>query len=436
MKKLKSTVDYYSKNLLLPIFFLALIVGLLSAVYLPVRAEEYEEEYWRYIAAPVGQGDAFLLLNPNDEAAVLDAGTASDHEYWTGEDVPDTHLEVFTDLLDYHGVEDIETMVITHPHYDHISLMEDLIEEYHVNEIWDVENDHTSSAYFSLLDLIDEEGITYRQPTRGEDGWEILPGTEVEIVQPPDADDTGVDPPDDRLEGHWANLAFTFEMNGVTVLHTGDAEKSSEREWVEGGLVDDSVDILKVAHHGSNTSTGDELLDHIEPSEAIIPVGEDNDYGHPHSEVISRLEERDIEIHRTDEDGYVEVRVDGEGFLNLATYHEATGDITVVPAEDEQVFEVGPNPFKVGEYQRDLVRFQFDDYEDGATYDLEIYTLSGREVFSGRELEPSLVAVGPAGIEYYEVTWDVEDVAAGRYIYRIEDNNTGNSDSGQVVIIR
>ena len=104
------------------------------------------------------------------------------------------------------------------------------------------------------------------------------------------------------------------------ILFTGDIEKVAENEMVKEYTNGLKADILKVGHHGSKTSTTKEFLDLINPSVALIGVGQNNKFGHPNEDVIKRLEEKNIQIYRTDEMGEISVVIDKNGKIKINTH--------------------------------------------------------------------------------------------------------------------
>jgi len=111
----------------------------------------------------------------------------------------------------------------------------------------------------------------------------------------------------DDLNNYSAVLKFTYGK--CSFLFTGDAEKLSEKEMLENSM-DVSADVLKVGHHGSSTSSGKSFIEAVNPKYAIIEVGQDNEYGHPHKETMEELE--GVEIYRTDLQGDITAICDGD----------------------------------------------------------------------------------------------------------------------------
>ncbi len=264
------------------------------------ESPDLNEPVWRYIVAPVGQADAAILLNPQGQVAVIDAATAGG-------------IESVIRLLNKLNINRIETLVLTHPHADHIGGASRLIEQFDVGQVWDIKNQQTTGLYLSLLELIDQKEIPYYTVSRTEKK-ELLPEFFVEIINP-------TDPP--RGDLNQDSISFPIEINGVKILTTGDAYTQQENQWVREGLISD-IDILKAGHHGSRTSTGRRLLETTRPEVAIIPAPRNGPFGHPHAEVVNRLEEFDVEIYQTGYDGFVKVRVNPQ--KEAGTYEIRTFD--------------------------------------------------------------------------------------------------------------
>ncbi|MGN0453510.1 MAG: Ada metal-binding domain-containing protein, partial [Ruminococcus sp.] len=181
-----------------------------------------------------------------------------------------------------------------------------------------------SAAWEYVLDAADERGVTFETP----DAFDTysLGGATVTVLSP------SKDSIYSNLNDY--SLVTMVEYGDTSVLLTGDAEKTVEKELLRSGY-DLSADVLKCGHHGSNTSSCKEFLDAVSPSVAVISCGEGNDYGHPHREVLERLEERSIPIWRTDQDGTVVMSTDGKSISIKAEQKDGTA-LTASAAEKEE----------------------------------------------------------------------------------------------------
>jgi len=204
-------------------------------------------------------------------------------------------------VLDYlisENVETIDYLVITHPHEDHIGGLPGVINTYDIGEIYMPRVSHDTQIFERLLTAIQDNEY---QINRARAGTIILsaPDLHIEIVAP--VNDTYRD-----LNNYSAVVRLTYR--NVSFLFTGDSEALSENE-ITGNI---QADVLKVAHHGSYTSTSEAFLERVSPAYAIIFVGSGNSYGHPSETILSRLSSAGVNVFRTDENGTIVARTDGD----------------------------------------------------------------------------------------------------------------------------
>ena len=236
----------------------------------------------------VGQGDS-ILIQINDKNMLIDAG-----DNRAGDTV--------VSYLEDNDVEDLDFVIATHPHADHIGGMVDVIDNFNVMRFIDSGNPHTTRTYENMLIAIDENDIPFSLAESGQT-IDLDPSVTIEVLNPVE--------PTGNLNDDSIVLKLTY--GEVSFLFTGDAERRAENRMIDEGYDIDS-DILKVGHHGSSSSTIQEFLDSVSPEVCIIMVGTDNRYGHPHEEVIDRLNLFGCEIYRTDLDGNIIVKTDGRDY--------------------------------------------------------------------------------------------------------------------------
>ncbi|MFK7989901.1 MAG: DNA internalization-related competence protein ComEC/Rec2 [Sandaracinaceae bacterium] len=244
----------------------------------------------------VGQGDAVLIDLPDGRLMVVDAGGAPNGG-------PDPGIEVLVPLLEARRRKRIDVLVLSHPHPDHYGGMQALLEHFEVAEIWDSGQAERETPESAVATLIRDAGVPVRGPDALCAGHRAFGGAVVRTLAPCPDVDVGWGPNEN-------SLVLEIEFGRRRLLLTGDAEAHAEATLLAGRLR--SVDVLKVAHHGSRTSTSEPFLRRVRPSVAIASLGRQNRYGHPHPEVWSRLQ-RDVDCPlRTDLDGGVTVFTDGE----------------------------------------------------------------------------------------------------------------------------
>lgn len=234
----------------------------------------------------VGQGDATLLQGP-DFTILIDTGR---HDR--------------NDVLPYlrsQNIREIDLLVGTHPHADHIGQFPQILENFQVDEVWMSGDLHTTRSFENALDAIENTEAHYNEPKAFEKY--SFGSAQIEIIHPKNI--TGdLNNGSIVLRLHYENLIFLF---------TGDAELNAEQEILERGH-DVKADILKIGHHGSNSSTSELFLEKIDPEVAIYSVAIDNSYGHPHPNVIDRLKRRGVDIYGTDLFGTIVLITDGNRY--------------------------------------------------------------------------------------------------------------------------
>ena len=236
----------------------------------------------------VGQGDA-TLVQVNNENLLIDAG-------------PNSSAKSLVDYLKGIGVSTIDHVIATHPHEDHIGGMDEIFEAFEVENFYSPKVDHTTKTFEKMITAVKNEGLSVTTIKSG-DGSKINlgDGTKVEIFSP-------VDDKYDNLNDYSPIMKITFGDDSF--LFTGDAERFVEKQVMANGESLDA-DVLKVGHHGSTTSSSKEFIKEVSPNIAVIPVGEGNDYGHPHKEILDLLENNNIELLRTDLEGTIVLESDG-----------------------------------------------------------------------------------------------------------------------------
>lgn len=236
----------------------------------------------------VGQGDS-ILIRCGGADILIDAG-----ENNMGETV--------NAYLDSLGVEELALAIGTHPHSDHIGGLDVVLSEHPAGTVVmpALPDDMvpTTRTFEDLLAVIEEENLSLEEAVPGTE-YEFGDGT-LEILGPvADYDD---------LNDY--SVVCRFSYGEISFLLTGDMETTAEADLLASGA-DLSADILKLGHHGSSTSTGEDFLRAVDPAACVIEVGEGNSYNHPHAETMERVEGCGCTVYRTDLDGNIVIRTDG-----------------------------------------------------------------------------------------------------------------------------
>ena len=246
-------------------------------------------------AIDVGQGDSLLIVSPQGATMLIDGGGAIGPfrgEFDYGEDVVSPYLW-------WRGLDHLDVVVLTHAHDDHIGGLPRIIENFHPRELWLGINPETV-ALDRLRRTAELNLAEQRQHTQGDDfDWG---GTHIRVLSPPKHWQPQPKPKNDD------SLAMLISYGQTKALLAGDVERKMEG-FIAAGWI--QADLLKVAHHGSATSTTPELLAATQPRFAVISVGAYNSFGHPRHEVLERLQERHIRTYRTDTLGVITFLLDG-----------------------------------------------------------------------------------------------------------------------------
>ncbi|MGR3765101.1 DNA internalization-related competence protein ComEC/Rec2 [Rossellomorea sp. NS-SX7] len=258
--------------------------------------------YGEVVFLDVGQGDSTLIDLPyNGGTYLIDTGGGIEFpkEEWekktksfsVGEDV-------LLPFLKSKGIMELDKLILTHGDMDHIGEAEELIKDIKINEILITPNSQGKKEMMAIISLAEKKGIPVKQ-VRSPYSWKSKHHS-FHILSPLD----------DEYEGNNDSLVVYSEMGGLEWLFTGDLEEKGEKEFVHFYEID--AEVLKVGHHGSNTSTSEDFLDEIQPAIAVISAGKDNRFGHPHPEVIRRLKKHGVLIHTTADHGSLTYRFLGK----------------------------------------------------------------------------------------------------------------------------
>lgn len=272
-----------------------------------IQSEEISDGEMTVYFIDVGNADCSLIEFSDGTTMLIDAGNVAD-----GEDI--------CSYLDYLGVDEINYLIATHPHEDHIGGMVDVINTIPVDNMYmpQIPDAYvpTTKIYSNLLESIDSHNLTVTAPSAGE----VIKqddDTTVKFLNSPDKINSS------NMNEYSLVVKITYK--NTSFIFTGDAEKEEEEMMLQNFSKKDlDCDVLKVAHHGSTTSNTAEWLEALTPEYAYIPCGTGNQYGHPHDEIIEELTNMGIEYYRADYDGTVKITSDGN---NITVKTKLTGDV-------------------------------------------------------------------------------------------------------------
>jgi competence protein ComEC len=237
----------------------------------------------------VGQADS-IFIKQADKTMLIDGANNEDGQLIK---------QYINDL----GVNNLDIVVGTHAHADHIGGLSYVMNAFKVGKVYFPKQTATSKTFENFVLATKKQELKFTNPVVGD------------TFKLGDATCTILAPNGSKYEdANDYSIVLKLEYGQNSFLLTGDAEKLSEQEIVKKGL-DLKADVLKVAHHGSRTSSSKEFIDKVNPKYAIISCGKDNSYGHPHSETISRLNNKGIKIFRTDENGNIVAKSDGKNII-------------------------------------------------------------------------------------------------------------------------
>lgn len=244
----------------------------------------------------VGQGDS-ILIRVNNKVLLIDSG-------------PKNSRNKLINYLNSLNIKNIDYLVATHPHEDHIGNMFTIINNYEVNKFYSPKVTTNTKTFEKMISALKNNNLKINILDNTTSSINLGENTNIKIYYPTE------DSNDDNLNNYSPIIKITFGK--TSFLFTGDAEEYVEKQVVNSGY-NLSSNVLKLGHHGSSSSTCKEFLDAVNPNIAIITVGIDNEYGHPHNEVLDLLKSYKIKTYRTDYDGSIVLVSDGKNILKKAT---------------------------------------------------------------------------------------------------------------------
>ncbi|MDP2648173.1 MAG: ComEC/Rec2 family competence protein [Candidatus Yanofskybacteria bacterium] len=238
----------------------------------------------------VGQGDAIFIQAPNGRQVLVDGGPNN------------TVLQNLSKAMSPKD-RNIDVVLLSHPHADHVSGLVDVLDRYQINYIVQAKENYDSSEFRAWQDAVSRENAIEIEAIAGK-VFDLGMGARLTILHPANsaAGITTDDP-------HKHMVVVQLEYGDAKILLTGDMEADVERFLAS--RINIRADVLKVGHHGSKTSTSELFLNAVNPQAAVIQLGDKNRYGHPSKIVLDRLESLGIPYYRTDLQDNIELQTDG-----------------------------------------------------------------------------------------------------------------------------
>jgi len=296
----------------------------------------------------VGQGDSIFIESPNGKTMLVDGGVKG-----AGQNV--------VSYLKKLGVKKLDIVVATHPDADHIGGLIPVLNSIDIGQFYDSGKVHTSQTFEEMLTLIDTKNIPYNVPKTG-DNIAFDADINVKVLN---ANENATDNND-------ASIVLKIAYGNVSFLLTADAGVSLEKEMMQDDV---KAIILKAGHHGSNTSSSAEFIQTVHPEITILSYGEGNKYGHPHAEVVERLQAIGSKIYATAEAGTVIVSTDGVNYD--VNSKEWSGTIASAPQTTSASVEIVSK-----DLIEEIVGIKNNSNEAVSLKDWQLISIEGNQVFN------------------------------------------------------
>ena len=264
----------------------------------------------------VGQADC-ILLESGGEFLLIDGGNRDDGQ-------------LVISYLQSCGVEQLEAVVCTHAHEDHVGGLPAVLAVYPTKAVYAPTRTYSSNVFDDFLYYTDQQRLEVTIPA---------PGDKLQVGQ---VELTVMGPVMSYAEPNDTSIVLLAQFGQNRMLFTGDMETTAENDMLDywEGRVDWNIDLLKAGHHGSSTSSGYRFLYETDPEYTVISCEKGNSYGHPHEEVVSRFDDAGVPMLRTDELGTILVVSDGQELV-ITWENQKAAPSRIEPAEDVEKYFVG-----------------------------------------------------------------------------------------------
>ena len=243
----------------------------------------------------VGQGDCILIKTPSNKNMLIDGGD-------------EDSSKIIKSYLKNKRVKNIDIVIATHPDSDHIGSLDYVIDNFNVESLYMPKQSTESESYNNLIDSCNKKNLKIQFLSKN-NSLTLDENCKIQVLSPSYiTDDNNVN-----------SIVLNINYKNNNFLFTGDCEVENEIDMINSYELED-IDFLKVAHHGSNTSSSLDFLKEITPDVAVISCGYKNKYGHPHKSTLDNLKSVDAKIYRTDTNGSMVFYSDGDKLFTKIKY--------------------------------------------------------------------------------------------------------------------
>lgn len=281
------------------IVFLLCIEIFISSHKVFSHSLDYHKPLLKIIFFNVSQGDASLIQLPNKKNLLIDGGPGGD-DYSRF----DAGKKIILPYCTKNNIKKIHALIMTHPHSDHIGGLLSILKNFPVECIYDCGMPHTSELYYQCLEIIDKKRIKYKIPTSG-DTIQLDPKVQISILHP-------LKNWKYQKEANNNSIVIMMRYGQIKCLFTGDIEKEVEKILIHHYSLESTL--IKIPHHGADTSSSDDFIKAVNPKIGILSVGKHNSFNHPSMEVIKKYKGQNTKILRTDIVGHIMFITDGNHY--------------------------------------------------------------------------------------------------------------------------